>query len=209
MKQIALTGMESPEALKGDRVVNDYYPTPHAVVMELKKILVSEGLYSPSSHVVFSPCAGEGAILQHFGRLVFGNEPFWSGTYKPSFSLDASLSKSWIKFDDGDIDWTIENPPYGNNFPEKLLPLAWTHSRVGVALHLRITWIEGVQGRRELMNDLWDHLRFVQSINPRAQFRRNSKGSDSCTTAWFVWAKDWSWRAQGISNPFQYILDWR
>lgn len=203
--QISLLG--APEAAKGDRVPNDYYPTPDAITLALKDLLIDEGLLLPN-HVVCGPCAGEGAILRHFEPLTIGNEPFWSGDYEPSSRLDALDPKSWAIIDEGDIDWTIENPPYGNNFPEKLLPLTWEHSQVGVAFHLRITWIEAAGDRRQLIPKLWDHLRFVQSVNPRARFRRGS-GCDSCTTAWFVWVKDWSWERQGITNPFQYILDWR
>ncbi|NER82299.1 MAG: hypothetical protein F6K42_22595 [Leptolyngbya sp. SIO1D8] len=61
--------------------------------------------------------------------------------------------------------------------------------------------------KRPLIEEMWDHLRFIQSINPRAQFRTG--GSDSVTTCWFVWLKAWSWKAHGITNPFQYILDWK
>lgn len=203
MQQIQLFAM--PDAEQGERVPNDYYPTPDAITLALKRLLLAEGMYN-NNHYVFGPCAGEGAIARHFDRSMT-NEPYWSGDFVPTFALNALEHEVWQNFSP-DIDWVIENPPYGDQFPEKLLALAWPNAKVGVALHLRITWIECTQGRRDLMNELWDHLRFVQVVNPRARFRRGS-GSDSCTTAWFVWVKGWSWKAAGITNPLQYILDWR
>lgn len=197
-----ISPLGAPEAAKGDRVPNDYYPTPDAITLALKDLLVKEGLYEPS-HYVFGPCAGEGAIAKHFPGSIT-NEPYWSGDFVPDGTEDALNPDVWR----WPYEWIIENPPYGNSFPEKLLALAWPKAKIGVALHLRITWIEAAGDRRQLIPELWDHLRFVQSVNPRARFRRGS-GCDSCTTAWFVWVKDWSWEAKGITNPFQYILDWR
>lgn len=195
----------SPAALKGERVANDYYPTDDKITLGLKNLLIAEGLYTEAQRV-FCPCAGDGAMSRHFPGAIT-NEPYWSGDLKPHYRMDALEPGLWDSV--GRCDWTIENPPYGDHFPEQLLGLAWGHSSVGVALHLRLTWQEGCESRRELIAQLWDHLRFIQSINPRQPFRRNTRGTDSTTTAWYVFVKAWSWEASGITNPFQYLLDWK
>lgn len=185
-----------------ERIANDYYPTPDPIVLALLNRTKIEGK-------VFEPCAGHGAIAAHFPNCAT-NDPTPSADYAPSFTLDATDSKNWelIAGKIGGIDWVVTNPPYGQ-LASPIASNALVYAREGVAMLLRLNWLEPCKDRRELLLKYSDNLTQAIAISPRPRFRADTSGSDSITVAWFVWRKSWSWREKGIDCPFEFLTDWR
>jgi hypothetical protein len=164
---------------------------------------------------VFECCAGHGAIANELTttdveRVVFaadinGVNSSPSDTYYglPE-SFDATSRASWSECvaELPTLRWTITNPPFKES--EKILPLAFEYSSVGVAFLLRLSYLEPCKRRAQWLIDGSDHLRYLIPVSPRPKFRADS-GTDSVTVAWFVWLKDWSWRKLGVKSPFQFI----
>jgi len=111
----------------------------------------------------------------------------------------------------GKPEWTITNPPF--KLAHKILPLALEHSAVGVAFLLRLSYLEPTMKRQARGAWLRAHedqmVRLIPFGNPRPWFPPYAKDeTDSVTPAWFVWLKEWSWRAHGIQSPIQFVNDW-
>lgn len=196
---------------KGDRVEYDYYPTPKP----LTRLLLKNVPEIPA--LCFEPCAGQGAIsdvLRESGREVFEWDLQWErhGAYNPPLNAcdatDPYFWWYWPKNNAAEKDWaTVTNPPFSE--ASKILPLAYESSPWGVAFLLRLSYLEPAGDRAKWLQDHADNLRYFIPVNPRPQFRRNSKGTDSSTVAWCVWQKSWSWQYLGIRSPFQFESGWK
>ena len=179
------------------------------------------------SGTVCEPCAGEGHIahqLIEHGLDVFSSDIDLDLDY-PDCAADATDLKFWQK-DAGENDWTVTNPPYRQPDCQKIIENAWEFSKVGIAMLLRLTYLEPCAlSSKDVINwtqrypdrELsWDDLNgrapFLKSaplshllvFNPRPQFRTDTKGTDNTTVAWFVWQKDW---AEG--TQIEFITDWK
>jgi hypothetical protein len=182
------------------RVENDFYPTAQALTEQLLEVVDIEGQ-------ILEPCAGDGAIADLFTGFI-ANEPFPHATFQPCYSLDATERSTWEQFEaDGGFDWAVTNPPF--NLASKILPLSFEYARTGVAFLLRLSYLEPCDDRADWLKENADHLRHVIPVSPRPRFRSDSNGSDSVTTAWFVWRKDFSWEKLGIPCPFTFVRGWR
>lgn len=191
----------APEKTKSDRVEHDYYPTPEPITEALLKFVDIKGQ-------VFDCCDGTSSISKFFYGSIT-NELYPQPRHQPDYQGDASDEALWNQVDEeGGIDWVVTNPPYGLELPVQILAHAVQHARVGVAMLLRISFLEPCRDRSEWMTANADQLRYVIPVNPRPQFRADIKGGDCFTVAWFVWVKDWSWETQGIDCPFKFITDW-
>ncbi|MGL5064246.1 MAG: hypothetical protein ACRC62_30030, partial [Microcoleus sp.] len=183
--------------VKGKRVGNDFYPTP----APLTKILLAKAPNIPS--LCFEPCAGHGAIsdvLRASDRMVQASDIQWGFDYPQ----DATTREFWEYWANSlrnaqSIDcrnWaTVTNPPF--NVASSIIPLAYEYSPWGIAFLLRLSYLEPTGDRAEWLQLHADSLRYLIPVNPRPKFRKAS-GTDSCTVAWFVWDKSWSWKAHGI-----------
>lgn len=190
------------------RMAGDYYPTPPGITRSLIDRVAIEG-------TVFECCAGHGAIsdvlesTEPGKRVVLQSDLSWPS---PSGELrDATEQRFWEYWTTaatgGSIDWTVTNPPFCE--AEQILPLAWEHSQRGCAFLLRLSYLEPTAGRTNWLNETADHLRFLIPVNPRPKFRRDVRGTDSVTAAWFVWEKDWNWQDKEIQCPFFFVSDWQ
>jgi hypothetical protein len=181
------------------------------------------------SGTVCEPCAGEGHIayqLTESGLEVVSNDVDMSLDY-PHHVLDATTNSCWDVMGEGkEFKWTVTNPPYRQPDCQKIIENAWEYSKVGIAMLLRLTYLEPCAlSSKDVINwtqrypdrELsWDDLNgrapFLKSaplshllvFNPRPQFRTDTKGTDNTTVAWFVWQKDW---AEG--TQIEFITDWK
>ena len=113
------------------------------------------------------------------------------------------------------IDWVITNPPFKRAMP--ILALAYEQARQGVAFLLRLSFAEPCGERAGWLAAHADQQVALAPVNPRPRYRRGEinprtgkeYGTDSVTSAWFVWRKSWSWQRQGIVCPFRYEYGWR
>jgi hypothetical protein len=190
-------------------VESDYYPTPQG----LTKSLIQNVPQLPQ--LCFEPCAGQGAItevLRDSDRMVSDTDIQWD----LNCPTDATTHEFWRYWADSmrrmpSIDcrsWaTITNPPF--SLAAKILPLAYEYSPWGVAFLLRLTYLEPTENRSIWLKEHADNLRYVIPVNPRPVFRKDKSGGDSCTVAWMVWQKSWSWKALGIRCPFIFESGWK
>lgn len=176
------------------RVANDYYPTPDPVTQALLDLVDITG-------TVIEPCAGHGAISKFFPGCIT-NDLYPSGDFEPTYRMDATQPGLYQQ---QPFDWCVTNPPYGMELPVKILQMSFDHVQVGCAFLLRLSFLEPCNDRASWLIANADHLRHVIPVNPRPRFRRDTKGGDNVTVAWFVWRKDFSWKQLGPDCPFNFI----
>lgn len=156
---------------------HDFYPTPEFATETLLR-------YVPITGTIFEPCVGDHAIARILERRgkVFTND------IDPSrdswFQLDAANSGSWANhFHSLDLDWVVTNPPF--NQAAQIVPLAFDHAREGIAMLLRLSYLEPVENRGTWLND---HPPTVLIVLPRISFTGDGK-TDNVTCAWMIWDK--------------------
>lgn len=173
----------------------DYYRTSEKLTKVLLETVNIEGS-------VLEPCAGDGAIADLLPDCYTNDvDP----DHETDYTIDAADHTAWNLL--GKWDWIVTNPPF--NEANWILENAWEHSRVGIAFLLRLSYLEPVKIRRDFLNRTEDQLRYVIPVNPRPKFRPDKQSSDSCTVAWLVWKKNFSWDELGLDPPIQFISNWR
>lgn len=186
------------------RIQGDKYYTPVPIYDWLAGKLQLE------DKVIFDPCCGmRHPTLQAFkgnNKIVENDSDL---DVLSNYHFDSSIGLNWYECKDlksiGWSDWVITNPPYNKD----LLPIlnnALNFSSEGVAMLLRLTFLEPSKNRREVLTDeLWGKsLKAVYPVNPRPQFDPSKKGTDNVTVAWFIWATD-----DVRLEPFNFCIDWR
>jgi hypothetical protein len=135
---------------------------------------------------MFEPCVGAGAIPRASGLttpwMINDVDPRWC-----SVPMDATKRDVWTPFR---IDWTVTNPPFTAAIP--ILSNALEHSRIGVAMYLRLSIHEPLKtGERRTF--FAKHKPSVTLMLPRFGHQRSkSTGAwshDSMTSCWCVWVK--------------------
>lgn len=150
----------------------DAYMTPAWATRELLKRVSIVG-------TVLEPCAGNGAIseaLKSGSRLISTNDI--NPAHDADQHLDATQQPLWAGYRH---DWVVSNPPFSH--AAEIVKLAHEHARVGVAMLLRLSFLEPCQNRRQF-------LRANPPTNlivlPRISFTGDGR-TDSCTAAWHCW----------------------
>lgn len=191
----------------------DNYPTHSSLARQLLGLLASAG-YFRTFKLAFEPCAGAGQLarpLRNSFTEVFTNDV--NRMYGADFHFDATKYRNWRSVPK--TEWVITNPPFTNALP--IIENSLVHARVGVAMLLRLTYLEPTRKKSPLApyprstfwEDSKDSLRFMIPVgSPRPSFTRDGR-KDSVTVAWFVWDKGWSWKQNEIICPFQFITEWK
>lgn len=191
-----------PSRQKLERVANDYYPTPD----ELFQALVDRVDFKGQ---VLDPCCAHGTLTKFFYGCIT-NEPYPTEDFEPDYQCDASQVAFWEAVDaDGGFDWMITNPPYDIEVLMDIIQNAFEHARVGIAVLLRLSFLEPCSDRAVWLQENRDHLVHVFPVNPRPAFRKDTNGSDQIAPAWYVFNKTWSWEESGIPCPFDFITGWK
>ena len=158
----------------------DFYPTPSwatELLLRHTPELEGDGLYDPT--------CGDGRMAAQICAerfAVHGLNDIDPGSAGCTHH-DATRAEAWEGFEDGgfSLDWVATNPPF--NVSGAIAHLALRHARVGVALLLRITWLEACGGRTWLRETPPTRL----LVLPRISF--TGGGMDACTYAWFIWLR--------------------
>jgi hypothetical protein len=176
---------------------HDLYETHAAITLAL---LAHEQIHG----CIAEPCVGGGQMARALaspGRFLVTNDV--DPQHTADFHGDATDPAADIW--QGRYDWVITNPPFSQAFG--ILQNAWECAEVGVAFLLRLTFAEPTLGRGDWLAKRSDNMtRFMPLGSPRPRFTEN--GTDTATTAWFVWRKGWSWDGLGVARPFAFLGGW-
>lgn len=138
--------------------------------------------------LVLEPCAGDLSIAQELalapGVTILTNDIDAQRTV--DYTYDASLATPL--WNDIRYDWIVTNPPYTNPLPLAILQRAYENCRHGVALMLRLSFLEPTSHKFPRGPYLGEYPPHRMLVMPRYSFTGNGK-SDSMTTAWMIWSK--------------------
>jgi hypothetical protein len=95
---------------------------------------------------------------------------------------DASSSLEWSQLPFRH-DWVISNPPF--NVAGPIVQAAFSHAIDGIAMLLRLSFLEPCKGRAEF---LAQHPPSAMIVLPRISFTGDGK-TDNVTCAWLIWLK--------------------
>lgn len=157
---------------------NDFYPTPEWATEILLR-------HVPITGNILEPCVGDGAIARVVDRrgMVYSSDVDRSRTC--SFYGDATDRDLWetAQSEIVRIDWVVTNPPF--NAAAEIVPLAFEYAFEGIAMLLRLSYLEPVEDRGWWLND---HPPTSMIVTPRISFTGDGN-TDSVTTAWMIWDK--------------------
>lgn len=175
------------------RRANDFYPTPAWATEELLRRVEIRGS-------VIECCAGANDIARalhcpNASRLLWTNDIDLE-RYHPSH-FDAADKHGWMDFrrEHGDMEWVVTNPPF--NAAAQIVPLAYGFASAGIAMLLRLSFLEPVEDRGAWLNY---HPPTSMIVLPRISFTGNGK-TDSVTCAWMVWKKGEIGTIEVAENP--------
>jgi hypothetical protein len=164
----------------------DYFPTPPWAARAGGELIQK---LDPGDWSVWEPACGGGhmahGLREHFTTVVESDIHQHEGG-DPAFVVDF-LSEEARQFEPG-IDWIVTNPPFvlGDAF----VRTAYAHARRGVAMLLRLVFLEGGKRYRLLHEDcpLSAVAPFSERV-PMVKGRWDPDASSATAYAWFVWLK--------------------
>lgn len=160
---------------------HDQYFTPEFAT----QILLA---YRPDiSGVILEPCVGNGDMagpLRERGRV-------WTNDIDERMPADVHMDATgqafWNLVEFGPLqdrpNFIVSNPPF--NVCASIVQQAYDHASVGIAMLLRLSFLEPCGDRADF---LAEHPPDDVLVLPRISFTGNGK-TDNCTCAWFVWTK--------------------
>ncbi|CUT12513.1 Mlr8507 protein [Bradyrhizobium sp.] len=164
----------------------DYFPTPPCATRALVELVFKHLKVSVGSASAREPACGEGHIaevLAEYFSEVSASDIFDYGYGELGDFLDEHTSQT--------ADWFITNPPFDEKaeaFLSRMLRLA----RVGVAMFVRLQWLEG-EGRYERIFDpAMTPPTLVAFFSERIALckgRWDPEGGTATAYIWLVWIK--------------------
>ena len=179
------------------KVELDFYQTPQ----KLTQVLLEN--QSAIQGKILEPCCGSGAISSYLLEQGFGVQ---ATDIKDGEKYDATTFNYWETIPQP-VHWIVTNPPFTD--APIILKYSLEHAKVGVAMLLRLSFLEPCKNRSELLQTYADNFIQIIPFNPRVKFNPDDKGTDNVTVAWFVWNKNFSWQKIGIRCPFKFENNWK
>lgn len=202
---------------KKQRHKNDAYYTAEQLTNALLSNVLAQYI---EPHTTFlEPCNGLGAIssaIDDYMFTTYGRSEL--SNIVECWDIDPELmdghndkicdASHWLPWENVEVDWVVSNPPYTQPMCQQIIEHSFEHARCGIAMLLRLTYDEPCKERADfLRNNIMSHQII---FNPRPQFRTDTKGTDSVTSAWFVWLKkDFAAQCGLAQTEKVYVTDWR
>ena len=169
-----------------DEDLREFFPTPPWATRALvERVLVHLNRRGHCGlQKVWEPACGEGHMaepLKEYFHAVFASDKYQYSYAAPHIDF--------LEFDQPiSTDWIITNPPFRQStaFVQKALKIAGT----GVAMFVRLAWIEGVTRYEHLLRDNPPSLLsiFTERV-PLHKGRWEPDGGTFTAYAWLVWIK--------------------
>lgn len=164
----------------------DYFPTPPWAARAGAELIIR---LDPGQWRVWEPACGGGhmahGLADHFGEVFSTdlNDYGWPGVHVADLDFLSDDADSI-----GEFDWIVSNPPFvlGDAF----VRTAWKRARRGVAMLLRLVFLEGGKRYRLLHEDcpLTAVAPFSERV-PMVKGRWDPEASSATAYAWFIWLK--------------------
>ncbi|WP_275233468.1 hypothetical protein [Staphylococcus aureus] len=180
----------------------DQYYTEEAITAVLLK-----QKFVGISGTVIEPCQGNGAIT----NVLRGFPPVTNvvtNDIEPGGHYQGDAGDPGAAVWQHPCDWVVTNPPFLD--APRILPIALERAHIGVAVLLRLSYLEPTQNRGDWLADHADQMvRLIVLGQPRPSFTNDGR-HDNVTTAWYIWRKNFSWKRDfGISAPFAFEYGWK
>lgn len=166
----------------------DYFPTPPWAARAGGELIQR---LDPGPWSCWEPACGEGhmahGLLDYFEGGVFASDIFDYGY---------GSVRDFLADDGGapSVDWIVSNPPFIKG--EAFVRRAWPLARRGVAMLLRLVFLEGAARYRLFYEDclLSAVAPFAERV-PMVKGRWDPNASSATAYAWFIWIKPETGRA--------------
>ncbi len=166
----------------------DLYPTPPWATRALVEWLGQQG-HPLCNQSCWEPAAGLGHMVDALAEFFNTTEASDAIAYGQHHWLwdfvadDHRTDQRW------DADWIITNPPF--RLAEEFCRIAIRRARVGVAMLVRTTFLEGVKRHRDLFSVTPPSyvLQFTERV-PMHRGRLEANGSTATAYCWVVWIKN-------------------
>lgn len=164
----------------------DYFPTPPWAARAGGELITR---LDPAARSCWEPAAGGGhmahGLADYFAEVRRSDVFDHGGDFAEANFLTAEAEQL---IGDWRPDWVVTNPPF--KLGEQFVRRGWAFARRGVAMLLRLQFIEGV-GRHALFSrdcPLSVFAPFCERV-PMVQGRWDPEASSATGYAWFVWIK--------------------
>jgi hypothetical protein len=159
----------------------DLFPTPPWATRTLVEWLIQRGVLVGDQHC-WEPAAGLGHMsrtLSEFFSSVYASDAF-------DYGLGHEVSDFRCAGYHQKFDWIITNPPF--NLAEEFSRTAIVKAKVGVAMLVRTTFLEGIKRYQNLFSRTPPTyvLQFTERV-PMHRGRLEANGSTATAYCWLVW----------------------
>lgn len=154
---------------------HDFYPTTETSAIDT----LIKYWDIPKKSRIFECCYGQGHISKRLEAIGFENVQIGDIQDDQNY-FDATDPHYWNLLS---CDYSITNPPF--NLAHEIIPLAYEYSPLGVAMLLRLSYLEPCHNRASWLQD--HPISKLISV-PRISFTGDGN-TDQVSTAWFVWDK--------------------
>lgn len=170
----------------------DFYPTPKwATELLVRSVPIYGG--------ILECCSGDGAIadvLETMTEVKVWRNDIVDSMPRLDWAKDATDRFAWYQMTEHHtVSWIVSNPPFSH--APQIIPLAYEHAAIGIAMLLRLSYLEPVENRGAWLNE---HPPTQLIVLPRISFTGNGK-TDNVTCAWMVWEKRKTGTITVAANP--------
>ncbi len=176
----------------------DYFPTPPWATRALVELVLKRTGHSASFHAqtAWEPACGEGHMAEVLSE--YFKDVTASDIHPHGYGHVANFLGDIVP---GSDDWIITNPPFGAN-AEAFVLRALEFAQVGVAMFLRLQWLETV-GRFERIFQPFPPAIIAQFAErvPVHKGRWEPEGDTATAYLWIIWLKN----RPGKTTEFMWI----